>query len=81
MKYKDIPAFCRSSKIKEIKKLYYVLSPGRYVGLPEEIDDFDFGERFTILKAEFEEKLKEEAKLNKRILENLSKIEYEKQET
>ena len=49
--------------------------------LPEEIDDFDFGERFTILKAEFEEKLKEEAKLNKRILENLSKIEYEKQET
>ena len=77
-RYKDIPAFCKSSKIEEVKKLDYVLSPGRYVGLPEEEDDFDFGERFTSLKSEFEKQLKEEAELNKRILQNLSKIEYEK---
>jgi type I restriction enzyme M protein len=55
-----------------------VFSPGRYVGLPEEEDDFDFGERFTALKSEFEDQLKEETELNKRILQNLSKIEYEK---
>jgi len=60
-----------------VKDLDYVLSPGRYVGLPEEEDDFDFAERFTDLKAEFEEQLKEEEKLNKRISENLSKIDYE----
>lgn len=76
--YKDIPAFCKSSKIEEIKKLDYVLSPGRYTGLPEEEDDFDFSERFTSLKTEFEQQLKEETELNKRILQNLSKIEYEK---
>jgi len=76
--YKDIPAFCKSSKIEDVKKLDYVLSPGRYVGLPEEEDDFDFGERFASLKSEFEEQLKEETELNKRILQNLSKIEYEK---
>ena len=56
----------------------YVLSPGLYVGSPEEEDDFDFDEKFTILIAEFEEQLVEEAKLNKRILEDLSKIYYEK---
>jgi type I restriction enzyme M protein len=35
-----------------------------YVGLPDDEDDFDFKERFTQLKSEFEEQLKEEAKLN-----------------
>ena len=37
-------------------------------------DDFDFSERFTKLKAEFEKQL-EEAELNKRILENLAKVD------
>jgi type I restriction enzyme M protein len=43
--------------------------------LADEEDDFDFNERFTGLKTEFEEQLKEEAILNKRISENLAKIE------
>jgi len=40
-----------------------------------EEDDFDFKERFTMLKAEFEEELKEEERLNRLIMENLKKIE------
>ncbi|UBM62786.1 type I restriction-modification system subunit M [Candidatus Sulfidibacterium hydrothermale] len=73
--YQDIKGFCKSATVDEVRQLDYVLTPGRYVGLPEEEDDFDFNERFTKLKAEFEEQLKEEAELNKRILENLAKIE------
>jgi len=73
--YEDIKGFCKSAVIEEVAKLDYVLTPGRYVGLPDEEDDFDFNERFLKLKAEFEEELKEEAVLNKRIAENLAKIE------
>lgn len=76
-KYEDIPAFCNSTPIEKIKELDFVLSPGRYVGLPEEEDDFDFSERFIALKTEFEEQMKEETNLNKRIQTNLSKIDYE----
>ena len=60
--------------LSRVAELDYVLTPGRYVGLPDEEDDFNFEERFTALKAEFEEQLKEEERLNKLIMENLAKI-------
>ncbi len=53
-------------------ELDYVLTPGRYVGLADDEDEFDFKERFTSLKAEFEVQLAEEAKLNQAIAENMS---------
>lgn len=73
--YDDIPGFCASAPIERVRELDYVLTPGRYVGLPDEEDDFDFKERFTALKAEWEEQLEEEERLNKLIAENLLKIE------
>ncbi|MBN2541639.1 SAM-dependent DNA methyltransferase [bacterium] len=75
--YEDEKGFCNSTNLERVKELDYVLTPGRYVGLPEEEDDFDFAERFTKLKAEFEEQLKEEAQLNTLIKENLEKIRLE----
>ena len=73
--YSDVPGFCASVPVSRVAELDYVLTPGRYVGLPEEEDDFNFTERFTALRAEFEEQLKEEERLSKLILENLSKIQ------
>jgi type I restriction enzyme M protein len=72
--YADIAGFCASVPIERVKELDYVLTPGRYVGLPDDEDDFDFNERFASLKAELEAQLKEEEQLNKAIAENLSKI-------
>lgn len=72
--YQDVAGFCASISIERVKELDYVLTPGRYVGLPDEEDDFNFAERFTALKAEFKEQLKEEARLNEIIRENLNKI-------
>lgn len=75
--YKDIKGFCKSTSIEKVRELDYVLTTGRYVGMAEIEDDFDFKERFMQLKAEFEEQIKEEAELNKKILINLGKVEID----
>jgi len=73
-KYEDVKGFCNSTSIERVSELDYVLTPGRYVGLPDEEDDFDFKERFISLKAEYEEQVKEESRLNKLIDKNLKKV-------
>lgn len=72
--YKDIPGFCASVAMSKVAELDYVLTPGRYVGLPGEEDDFDFNERFSALKKQLDEQLKEEVRLNELIKENLANI-------
>ena len=72
--YEDKKGFCASVPLARVAELDYVLTPGRYVGLPEEEDDFNFAERFAALKSEFEAQLLEEARLNAAIAENLAKV-------
>jgi len=72
--YVDIPGFCKSVSLDEIREKDYVLTPGRYIGLPEDEDDFDFAERFGTLKVELEAQMQEEVRLNALILENLKKV-------
>jgi type I restriction enzyme M protein len=73
--YEDVAGFCASASIERVKELEYVLTPGRYVGLPDDEDEFDFKDRFTTLKKEFEHQLQEESRLNHRITENIFKIQ------
>lgn len=70
----DEKGFCASVSLERVAELDYVLTPGRYVGLPDEDDDFNFAERFAALKAEFEAQLLLEVKLNQAIAENLAKV-------
>jgi hypothetical protein len=66
--------FYEQSPAERVRELDYVLTPGRYVGLPDDEDDFNFAECFTALKAEFEAQLVEEETLNKAIAENLARV-------
>ncbi len=73
--YEDVPSFCKSVTLDEIRGKDYVLTPGRYIGLPDDEDDFDLAERFTKLKAELDGQIQEEARLNDLIRQNLAKLE------
>ncbi|MFN3590382.1 MAG: N-6 DNA methylase [Spirosomataceae bacterium] len=72
--YEDVAGFCKAETMEETAKLNYVLTLGRYVGLADEEDDFDFAERFTSLKTELEKQIAEKADLNNKIAENLAPI-------
>ena len=75
--YQDVAGFCKSATIEEVKELDYVLTPGRYVGLAEEEDDFDFVTRFNGLKTDLELQFNQEVTLNHNIQKNLSMLKYE----
>ena len=46
-RYEDIPSFCKSAELEEIRTHSYVLTPGRYVGAADvEDDEASFDERF-----------------------------------
>ena len=73
--YEDVKGFCAAVPLSRVAELDYVLTPGRYVGLPDEEDDFDFAERFASLKQELAAQLEEEQRLNAAIAEALARIE------
>ena len=77
--YRDIPGFCKSATIEEIRKHGYVLTPGRYVGsAPQEEDDDPFEEKMQRLVAQLREQQAEAAKLDAAIAKNLEELGYGK---
>jgi len=73
--YADVPGLCKSVGIEEVKEKNYVLTPGRYVGLLEEEDDFDFEDMISKLREEILYQIKEEEIINKIIIEKLKSIQ------
>lgn len=72
--YDDIPGFCKSSSVANIAAMDYVLTPGRYIGLPDEEDDFNFAATMSNLQAELVQQMEDEQILNERIKINLFKL-------
>lgn len=73
--YEDVPGFCKSASLEEIKAHGYVLTPGRYVGAKDiEDDDVPFAERLLSLRAILEEQLGQAEKMSGDIRTALEKI-------
>ncbi len=77
--YADVPGFCRSASLDEVRRHGHVLTPGRYVGAPPPEDDGEpFEDRMKRLAAELREQQAEGAKLDKAIEANLEALGFGK---
>ena len=73
--YKDEPGFCASANLDAIRKHDYVLTPGRYVGAADEIDDgIPFEEKFAALATQLDAQLDESARMAGLIRRTLGRI-------
>jgi type I restriction enzyme M protein len=73
--YEDLPGFCKSASLEEIKGHEFVLTPGRYVGAADvEDDDVPFAERFAALQAKLNEQFAESDRLTAAIREKLAGV-------
>lgn len=76
--YKDIPGFCKSITIEEIRQNDYILTPGRYVGMEEVEDDGEpFEEKMERLTSELAELFAKSKLLEEEIKKNLRGLGYE----
>ncbi|MEO0079913.1 MAG: class I SAM-dependent DNA methyltransferase [candidate division WOR-3 bacterium] len=76
--YSDIPGFCKSATLGEIRKHGHVLTPGRYVGVePQPEDTEPFEEKMKRLTAELERQFAESERLEAEIRKNLKGLGYE----
>jgi len=74
--YKDVPGFCKSATLAEIKAADYALTPGRYVGAAEVEDDGEpIDEKIARLKAELLAAFDESARLEKVVREQLERVD------
>ncbi|MEW6545182.1 MAG: class I SAM-dependent DNA methyltransferase [Nitrospirota bacterium] len=76
-KYADVPGFCKSATLEEIRKHGHVLTPGRYVGAAQVEDDGEpFEEKMKRLTATLRQQQAEAAKLDAAIAANLRELGY-----
>ncbi|NLE11044.1 MAG: N-6 DNA methylase, partial [Actinobacteria bacterium] len=75
--YEDIPGYCKSATVDEVRKHGHVLTPGRYVGAEaQEDDDEPFEKKMKRLVAQLREQQAEAARLDAAIAVNLKELGY-----
>ena len=73
--YEDVSGFCYSANLEDIKTHGYVLTPGRFVGAEDELDDgVPFEEKFETLKARLADQFEESKRLERQIHTKLLKV-------
>ncbi|WP_372359283.1 type I restriction-modification system subunit M [Xanthomonas axonopodis] len=75
--YSDIPGFCKTATLEEIRKHGHVLTPGRYVGTEAQNDDDEaFADKMQRLTAQLGEQMALGAELDAVIREKLGALRY-----
>jgi len=75
--YEDVPGFCKSATLDDIRSHNYILTPGRYVGAADVEDDGEpFEEKMARLTGELRKQQAKAVELDKQIWANLEDIGY-----
>ena len=75
--YADVPGFCKSATLDEVRKHGYVLTPGRYVGAEvRDNDDEPFAEKMARLVEQLRKQQAEAARLDAAIAANLRELGF-----
>ncbi|MGH3086741.1 MAG: N-6 DNA methylase, partial [Rubrobacteraceae bacterium] len=75
--YADIPGFCKSAPLDEVRKHGHVLTPGRYVGAEAAEEDAEpFDEKMRRLTAQWSGQKTEARRLDAAIEANLKSLGY-----
>ncbi|TQE99232.1 MAG: SAM-dependent DNA methyltransferase [Spiribacter salinus] len=73
--YADLPGFCKSASLEDIRKHGHVLTPGRYVGAEDITEDCeDFTSKLARLSATLRAQQSEAARLDAAIAANLGEL-------
>ena len=73
--YQDVPGFCKSAGLEEVRANGHVLTPGRYVGTEAIKDDgVPFGQRFAELRAKLDGQFAEDEDLTATIRARLAGV-------
>jgi type I restriction enzyme M protein len=76
--YKDIPGFCKSATLDDLRKHGHVLTPGRYVGAETlEDDGIPFEKKMQQLAAQLRDQQAEGTKLDIAIASNLKELGFD----
>jgi type I restriction enzyme M protein len=73
--YQDVPGFCKSASLDDIRAAGYTLTPGRYVGAPAAEDAGEpVGEKIARLTKDLLAALDESARLEKVVREQVERL-------
>lgn len=76
--YEDVPGFCYSASLADIRQHEHVLTPGRYVGAEEQEDDGEaFADKMARLTGQLAQQFGESARLEGEIKKNLAGLGYD----
>lgn len=74
--YKDVPEYCYSATLEEIRKKDYSLVPSKYIEFVNRDADFDYDEEMQTLQTELKDLFAEEEQLKKQVKNVFKELGY-----
>lgn len=75
-KYKDVPEYCKSASIEDIRKQNYNLAPSKYVEFIDHDLDIDYEKEMSRIQKEMKDILKQEKESQAMLIEAFRGIDY-----